>query len=112
MDEFHCQYSIHDVLMDDNNNFICGYAVHSVGETTMASTSKTTSNAQRWTQLVLAVLCMILIANLQYGWTLFVSPINKAHGWALADIQFAFSIFVALETWLTPLQGWIVDSVG
>ena len=55
---------------------------------------------------------MVLIANLQYGWTLFVNPINKAHGWSLASIQFAFSIFIALETWLTPIEGWIVDSLG
>jgi OFA family oxalate/formate antiporter-like MFS transporter len=55
---------------------------------------------------------MILIANLQYGWTLFVNPINKAHGWSLASIQFAFSIFIALETWLTPIQGWVADVLG
>jgi OFA family oxalate/formate antiporter-like MFS transporter len=55
---------------------------------------------------------MVMIANLQYGWTLFVGPMNKAHGWAIADIQLAFSIFVALETWLTPVQGWIVDRLG
>jgi OFA family oxalate/formate antiporter-like MFS transporter len=55
---------------------------------------------------------MVLIANLQYGWTLFVNPINKAHGWSLASIQFAFSIFIALETWLTPVEGWIVDNLG
>ena len=51
------------------------------------------------------MLCMILIANLQYGWTLFVNPINKAHGWSIASIQLAFSIFIALETWLTPIHG-------
>jgi OFA family oxalate/formate antiporter-like MFS transporter len=66
----------------------------------------------RWVQLALGVVCMIMIANLQYGWTLFVEPINKAHGWALPDIQFAFSLFVALETWLSPLEGWIVDNLG
>jgi len=66
----------------------------------------------RWLQLVLAIICMVLIANLQYGWTLFVSPMNKTHGWALADIQVAFSLFVALETWLTPVEGWIVDWLG
>src|SRR6516162_3360274 len=66
----------------------------------------------RWTQLICCVICMVLIANLQYGWTLFVNPINKAHGWSLASIQFAFSIFIALETWLTPIQGWIVDILG
>jgi OFA family oxalate/formate antiporter-like MFS transporter len=55
---------------------------------------------------------MVLIANLQYGWTLFVNPISQAHGWSLASVQFAFSIFIALETWLTPIEGWIVDSLG
>ncbi len=55
---------------------------------------------------------MILIANFQYGWTLFVAPMQKAHGWTAAEIQIAFSIFVALETWLTPLEGWLVDWLG
>jgi OFA family oxalate/formate antiporter-like MFS transporter len=63
-------------------------------------------------QLVFGILCMVMIANLQYGWTLFVSPMNKAHGWANADIQVAFSLFVALETWLTPFEGWLVDYLG
>src|ERR1700751_1274245 len=70
------------------------------------------SASTRWTQLIVCVLCMVLIANLQYGWTFFVNPINKAHGWSLASIQFAFSVFIALETWLTPIEGWIVDSLG
>lgn len=69
-------------------------------------------SATRWIQLAIGIACMILIANLQYGWTLFVHPLNQAHGWALADIQVAFSIFVALETWLTPVEGWIVDGLG
>jgi len=55
---------------------------------------------------------MVLIANLQYGWTFFVNPINKAHGWSIASIQVAFTIFIALETWLTPIHGWIADSLG
>jgi OFA family oxalate/formate antiporter-like MFS transporter len=66
----------------------------------------------RWVQLAIGVFCMIMIANLQYGWTLFVQPIQKAHGWSLPDIQLAFSLFVALETWLSPLEGWIVDNLG
>jgi MFS transporter, OFA family, oxalate/formate antiporter len=55
---------------------------------------------------------MVMIANLQYGWTLFVRPINQAHKWSIADIQIAFSIFVALETWLTPVEGWLADKIG
>jgi MFS transporter, OFA family, oxalate/formate antiporter len=66
----------------------------------------------RWLQLIIGIVCMVMIANLQYGWTLFVHPMNVAHGWAVADIQIAFSLFVALETWLTPIQGWIVDRIG
>jgi len=55
---------------------------------------------------------MVLIANLQYGWTLFVQPMAQAHGWTVAGIQVAFSLFIAFETWATPIDGWIVDSLG
>jgi OFA family oxalate/formate antiporter-like MFS transporter len=80
-------------------------------------TSSTDSRAvvsagTRWNQLIFGVICMVMIANMQYGWTLFVNPINKAHGWSIASIQLAFSIFIALETWLTPIEGWIVDMLG
>ncbi len=66
----------------------------------------------RWLQLTLGVVCMALIANLQYGWTLFVDPMHVTRGWSLAEIQWAFSIFIATETWLTPAAGAIVDRVG
>jgi OFA family oxalate/formate antiporter-like MFS transporter len=81
----------------------------------MATVARSTERAigrDRWTQLIAGVICMIMIANLQYGWTLFVNPIAQKHGWSIAAIQVAFSIFVALETWLTPIQGWIVDRMG
>ena len=52
----------------------------------------------RWVQLWLGVLCMMLIANLQYAWTLFVNPMQQARHWDLVGIQFAFSIFIATET--------------
>jgi MFS transporter, OFA family, oxalate/formate antiporter len=74
--------------------------------------SRAQPSLYRWGQLAFGVLCMVMIANLQYGWTLFVRPMNQAHGWAVADIQIAFSIFVALETWLTPVEGWLADRLG
>src|SRR5271168_897958 len=82
-----------------------------IASTTAASRAAATSNV-RWSYLAICIICMVMIANLQYGWTLFVNPINKAHGWSIASIQFAFAIFIALETWLTPIQGWIVDVLG
>ena len=66
----------------------------------------------RGLQLLIAIVCMVMIANLQYGWTLFVHPMEVKHGWPVADIQVAFSLFVALETWLTPIEGWIGDRIG
>ncbi len=76
------------------------------------ATTTPVARANRWSQLWLGVVCMVLIANLQYGWTLFVNPIHNARGWSLADIQVAFAIFIATETWLTPIEGWIVDRLG
>jgi MFS transporter, OFA family, oxalate/formate antiporter len=69
-------------------------------------------NRKRWRHLTLGILCMLMIANLQYGWTLFVVPLHNAHGWDIAAIQFAFTLFVALETFGTPVAGWIADKLG
>ena len=68
--------------------------------------------ANRWVQLAFGVICMAMIANLQYGWTLFVDPIAKAHHWARPDVQWAFTIFVVTETWLVPVEAWFVDRFG
>jgi OFA family oxalate/formate antiporter-like MFS transporter len=70
------------------------------------------SKSFRWMQLIIGLICMAMMANLQYGWTYFVGPMSKAHSWSVGSIQVAFSIFIALETWLTPVEGWIVDSLG
>ena len=68
--------------------------------------------AGRWGQLVCGVFCMVMIANLQYGWTLFVNPIDQKYHWGTAAIQVAFSVFIATETWLVPIEGWFVDRFG
>jgi MFS transporter, OFA family, oxalate/formate antiporter len=66
----------------------------------------------RLVQLVVGIICMVMIANLQYGWTLFVLPIDNKFHWGRPAIQVAFSIFVLTETWLVPVEGWLVDRFG
>ena len=68
--------------------------------------------ANPWVQLVLGVICMASVANLQYGWTLFVNPIDAKYHWGRAAIQVAFTIFVLIETWLVPIEGYLVDRFG
>jgi len=79
-------------------------------ETTLATASGPFSN--RWMQLTIGIVCMAMVANLQYGWTLFVNPIADKHGWSRAAIQVAFTIFILTETWLVPIEGWAVDKFG
>ena len=66
----------------------------------------------RYAQLGCGIGCMIMIANLQYGWTLFVNPINDRYGWGRAAIQVAFTIFVVVETWIVPVVGYLIDRFG
>ncbi|MPW21028.1 oxalate/formate MFS antiporter [Paraburkholderia sp. CNPSo 3157] len=66
----------------------------------------------RWWQLAFGILCMALVANLQYAWTLFVAPMSAKHHWGRAEVQLAFSIFILTETWLVPVEGWLVDRFG
>jgi MFS transporter, OFA family, oxalate/formate antiporter len=70
------------------------------------------SGSYRWLQLVIGIVCMTMIANLQYGWTLFVPPIQAKFGWDRYAIQIAFTLFVIMETWLVPVEGWFVDRFG
>src|SRR5687767_7262558 len=70
------------------------------------------SDATRWGQLLFGIICMVMIANLQYGWTLFVGPIDDKYQWGRAAIQVAFTVFVLMETWLVPVEGWLVDRFG
>jgi OFA family oxalate/formate antiporter-like MFS transporter len=66
----------------------------------------------RWWQLAVGVICMCMIANLQYGWTLFVTPMDEKHQWGRTAIQVAFTLFVLTETWLVPVEGYLVDRFG
>ena len=71
-----------------------------------------TSLGGRWGQLIFGIICMVMIANLQYGWTLFVNPIDQKYHWGRAAIQVAFTLFVLTETWLVPIEGYLIDRLG
>jgi OFA family oxalate/formate antiporter-like MFS transporter len=77
-----------------------------------AASSASYGAGYRWGQLVMGIICMAMIANLQYGWTLFVNPIADKYHWTKAAIQVAFTIFVLTETWLVPVEGYLVDKYG
>ena len=76
------------------------------------SAAPSSAPVNRWLQLVYGVICMVMIANLQYGWTLFVGPIDAKYDWGRAAIQIAFTIFVLTETWLVPIEGYLIDKFG
>src|SRR4051795_12619404 len=74
--------------------------------------SRADTSINRWVQLALMVACTVMLSNMQYGWTLFVNPMQKENHWERASIQLAFSIMILLNTWLAPLEGLLVDRHG
>src|SRR5919199_6926978 len=66
----------------------------------------------RWLILVCSIVSMVAVANLQYGWTLFVEPLSQRLGAEVSLVQVAFTVFVLLETWLVPFEGYLVDRFG
>src|SRR5262245_65530821 len=73
-----------------------------------------------WFQLTASLIAMIMIANLQYAWSLFVEPIRAAHLgpngmplWQRSEVQAAFALFfIPLQTFVQPLDGWLMDRMG
>src|SRR5271165_353310 len=66
----------------------------------------------RWIQLIAGIVAMMAIANLQYAWTLFNKPIQAHLHVSLVAVQWTFTLFIALETWLVPFEGYLVDRIG
>ena len=87
-------------------------AITAGSATSARVSSARASEATRWGQLVFGIICMVMIANLQYGWTLFVNPIDQKYHWGRAAIQVAFTVFVLAETWLVPFEGYLIDRFG
>jgi oxalate/formate antiporter len=75
-------------------------------------TSRHTAIEGRWVQLLLGIVCMIVISSPQYVWALFTQPMTVALGASLPELQVTFSILIAVQTFLSPWQGVIVDRFG
>ena len=78
----------------------------------MAQPAAMSTTSTRWVQLTLGVIAMMSISSPQYVWTLFTKSFQDGLGASLADIQWTFSILIILQTWLSPLQGYLVDKFG
>ena len=76
------------------------------------ATSRPMNIHNRWFQLCASLIAMIMIANLQYAWTLFVKPLHAGTGWTLSEIQLAATFFILFQTWAQPCQGWLIDRMG
>ncbi len=66
----------------------------------------------RWVRLIAAVTAMVMNGNMQYAWTLFVSPMIKETGWKLSEVQWAFTLYIFLGTVAMPVCGWMIDRIG
>jgi MFS family permease len=66
----------------------------------------------RWWQLVACIVAMMAISNLQYAWTLFTLPLTQRLHATLSAVQLAFTLFILAETWLVPVEGYLVDRLG
>src|ERR1700688_872034 len=76
------------------------------------SQQSTSPWANPWVQLVIGVICMACVADPQYGLTVFVGAVDGKYHWGRAAIQLAFTLFVLIETWLIPIEGYMVDRFG
>ncbi len=71
-----------------------------------------TASKARWLQLLLGFIIMMTISSPQYVWTLFTGSFQKSTGALLSDVQWTITILIVIQTWLSPLQGWLVDRFG
>jgi len=66
----------------------------------------------RWGQLIAGFIVMMTISSPQYVWTFFTAPFQTATQSLLSEVQWTITILIVLQTWLSPLQGWLVDRFG
>jgi OFA family oxalate/formate antiporter-like MFS transporter len=66
----------------------------------------------RWFQLLMGFIVMMTISSPQYVWTLFVPSFQKTTGAILSEVQWTITFLIVLQTWLSPMQGFLVEKLG
>ena len=74
--------------------------------------SAQSATATRWTQLVLGLIAMMSISSPQYGWPFFTKVLRDSLGVQLSTLQWTFTILIVLQTFFSPVQGYLVDKFG
>lgn len=96
----------------DRTASLTGDPPAAAGARATSSVGHSASTLAPWIQLVAGIICMAMIANLQYGWTIFIAPIDATHHWGKAAIQVTFTLFILFETWLVPFEAYLADRFG
>ena len=78
----------------------------------VAAPSQIAAVSARWIQLLLGFIVMMTISSPQYVWTLFVPSFQKTTGSILSEVQWTITILIVLQTWLAPMQGFLVERFG
>jgi OFA family oxalate/formate antiporter-like MFS transporter len=78
----------------------------------VADSQKASVLSNPWLQLLFGIICMATVANLQYAWPLFRGPIAGSFSWNQPAVEISFTIFLVVQTWLVPVEGWIIDKYG
>jgi MFS transporter, OFA family, oxalate/formate antiporter len=68
--------------------------------------------SSRWFQLLMGFIVMMTISSPQYVWTLFVPSFQKTTGSILSEVQWTITLLIVLQTWLSPMQGFLVERLG
>jgi MFS transporter, OFA family, oxalate/formate antiporter len=76
------------------------------------SSSAQSATSTRWVQLVLGLIAMMSISSPQYGWAFFTKPLRDSLGVQLSALQVTFTLLIVLQTFLSPIQGYLIDKFG
>ncbi|WOD13871.1 oxalate/formate MFS antiporter [Paraburkholderia kirstenboschensis] len=66
----------------------------------------------RWWQLLCGLVCAMVASNPQYIWTLLTRPLTAQLGVSLPGLQVTFSILIVCQTFLSPLEGYLIERFG